>query len=98
MVHVISSSSYLGWGTLDHQVNFRDVQSTGCDIGGNENLESPLPEALQGGFALFLRNVTMEGLGTLGLQQTIEPDKMNIHIFLQIVKQGLFHLACTHHF
>lgn len=75
MVTARSSSSYLGWGTLNHQVNFRDVQSTGCDIGGNEHLKSSLPEALQCGFALFLRNVTMERLGTLGLQQTIEHSK-----------------------
>lgn len=70
MVTVTSNRSYLGWGTLDHQVNFRDVQSTSCDIGGNEHLKSSFPEALQRSFALLLRNVTMEGLGTLGLRQT----------------------------
>lgn len=67
MIRVTSSRSYLGWGTLNHQVNFRDVQSTGCDIGGNEYLKRALPEALQCSFTLFLRNVTMEALGTLGL-------------------------------
>lgn len=67
MVRVTSSRSYLGWGTLNHQVNFRNVQSTGCDIGGNEHLKGTLPEALQCSFTLLLRDVTVEGLGTLGL-------------------------------
>lgn len=82
MVIVACSRSYLRWGALNHQVNFRDVQSTGCDIGGNEHLKGSLSEALQCSFALFLRNVTMEGLGTLGLQQTNNrTQEMNIPLY-----------------
>lgn len=57
--------SHLWWRTLDHQVNFWDVQPASCHIGGHQNFERAVPEALQCGFSLFLRNVTVEGLGTL---------------------------------
>lgn len=57
--------SYLWWRTLDHQVNFRDVQPASCHIGGHQNFKRAVPKALQCGFSLFLRNVTVEGLGTL---------------------------------
>lgn len=57
--------SHLWWRTLDHQVNFWNVQPASCHICGHQNLERSVPEALQCGFSLFLRNVTVEGLGTL---------------------------------
>lgn len=57
--------SDLRWRTLDHQVDFRDVQTTGCNIGRNKNLKRPIPESLQRHLSLFLRNVSMEGLGAL---------------------------------
>lgn len=57
--------SDLWWRTLDHQVNFWDVQPSSCHVGGHQNLERAVPEALQCGFSLFLRNVTVEGLGAL---------------------------------
>jgi len=59
------NKSHLGWSTLYHQVHFRDVQSTGCDIGGNQNLKRTVPEALQRHLSLFLRNISMENLATL---------------------------------
>lgn len=57
--------SDLWWRTLDHQINFWDVQTTSCHIGGNQNLKRAIPEAFQCGLSLFLRDVSMEGLGTL---------------------------------
>lgn len=57
--------SHLWWRTLDHQINFWDVQTTGCHIGGHQNLKRAIPEAFQCGLSLFLRNVSVEGLGTL---------------------------------
>lgn len=57
--------SHLWWRTLDHQINFWDVETTSCHIGGHQNLKRAIPEAFQCGLSLFLRNVSVEGLGTL---------------------------------
>lgn len=57
--------SHLWWRTLHHQINFWDVQTTGGHIGSHQNLKRAIPEALQCGLSLFLRNVSMEGLSTL---------------------------------
>lgn len=63
--------SHLRWGTLDHQINFWDVQTTSCHIGGHQNLKRAVPEAFQCGLSLFLRNVSVEGLGTLKTKKTL---------------------------
>ena len=67
--NIPSNTSYLGRRALDHQVNFRDVQSTSCHVSGHQHLKSAIPEALQRHLSLFLRNVSVERLGTLKINQ-----------------------------
>ena len=48
---------------LNDEVDFRDVESPGDDVGGDEALEVAVPEALEGDFPLLLRDVAVQDLG-----------------------------------
>ncbi len=56
---------FFGWFKLDNQVNFRDVESSCCDIGGNEALELTLLKCLESDLPLFLWDVSVKDLGLL---------------------------------
>jgi len=50
---------------LDNQVNIWNVQSTGCNISGYENIELTLLKSLKGYLTLILCNVTMHNFDIL---------------------------------
>jgi hypothetical protein len=57
--------NFFGWLKLNNQVNFRDVKSSCCDIGGNEALEFTLLKGLESDLPLFLGDVSVKDLGLL---------------------------------
>ena len=50
---------------MEDEVNFGNVEPTGCNIGGDEALELTLLETVEGDLALLLRDVSVEGLALL---------------------------------
>ena len=51
-----------------------DIQSAGGDIGGNEDVEDPFFELLDGPFALVLCDITVEGYGRIAMLAQVVGD------------------------
>jgi len=64
---------FFGRFQLDDEVDFGDVEAASCHVCGNQALEFPLLEALEGDLSLFLGDVAVQHLRLL-LEIGLEKD------------------------
>ena len=64
---------FFGGLELNNKIDFGDIETSCCNIGGNQAFEISCLEALEGNLSLLLRNISMKHLSFL-LEVGLEED------------------------